>query len=55
MSMRSKVRSMAEEFLKSLESLSAVQLMEKKDSIEKELKEFSDVLQTVSGAICKQY
>jgi hypothetical protein len=36
-----------EDFLASLQGLSAVQLADKKDSIERELKEFSDVLLTV--------
>ena len=35
------------EFVRSLQDLTAVQLMDKKDSIEKEIHEFNDILQTV--------
>ena len=37
-----------EEFVLSLKGLSAPQLMDKKDAIEKDIKEFNDVLQAVS-------
>lgn len=36
-----------EDFVSSLQEMSAVQLVDKKDSIERESKEFTDVLQTV--------
>lgn len=37
-----------EDFLSSLQGLTATQLMDKKESIEKEIKEFNEILQTVS-------
>lgn len=39
--------SIMEEFVRTLKELSAVQLMDKKDSIERDIREFTDVLQTV--------
>lgn len=36
-----------EDFASSLKELSAVQLMDKKDSIERDIKQYHDVLQTV--------
>ena len=38
-----------EGFVQSLSGLSAAQLMEKKDAIERDMKEFNEVLQTVSA------
>lgn len=37
-----------EGFVQSLKGMSAAQLMEKKDAIERDMKEFSDILQAVS-------
>lgn len=52
----SKVGGMAagevEDLASSLKGLSAAQLMEKKESIEKDIKEFDDVLQTVRRNSC---
>ena len=38
-------------FVQSLKGLNAVQLMEKKEAIERDIKEFSEVLQTVSQVL----
>lgn len=40
------------DFVSSLQGLAAAQLMDKKDSIEKDIKEFSDILQTVRYCQC---